>query len=434
MANNSRARAAKIITAIILDGSSLTAALKQISPADQDRSFIQELCYGVMRWYGQLIAITKVLITKQLKAKDSDIQALILLGLYQVIHLQTPLHAALNETVQAARDLNKSWATKLINGVLRQFLRNKESIFEKINNDPVARYAHPKWLLQTLKKAWPEHWEAIVNANNQRPPMILRVNCQQVARDEYLELLAEQKILAEAAPHADQGIILTTPCNVNDLPGFNEGKVSVQDSAAQLAAGLLDLQPGQRVLDACAAPGGKTAHILETEPKLSELVAIDNDDERLKKISDNLNRLQLRATVKCVDAATPQDWWDGRQFDRILLDAPCSATGVIRRHPDIKVLRRAEDIAALAKTQQQLLTALWSLLKPGGLLLYITCSVLPAENTEVLQRFLTLHTDANEKKIEASWGIPASIGRQIFPGEQQMDGFFYALLEKTNVK
>lgn len=427
MANNSRAQAAKIISTIILDGASLTAALKQISSVDKNRSFIQELCYGVLRWYWQLAAITKILITKPLKAKDSDIQALILIGLYQLIHLQTPIHAALNETVQAARDLNKSWATKLINGVLRQFLRDQETILAKINKEPVARYAHPKWLLQMLKQAWPDQWEAIVNANNQRPPMTLRVNRQQISRDDYLQLLPEKTVVA---PHTDQGIILATPCNVHELPGFTEGKVSVQDGAAQLAAGLLDLQPGQRVLDACAAPGGKTAHILETEAKLSELVVIDNDEERLIKIADNLNRLRLKATVQGADAAIPQDWWDGRQFDRILLDAPCSATGVIRRHPDIKLLRRAEDIAALAKTQQQLLTALWPLLKPGGLLLYVTCSILPTENTAVLKHFLATHKEAHEKKIDANWGIALSIGRQIFPGEQQMDGFFYARLEK----
>jgi len=434
---NSRAIAAQILSAVLADGNSLTKALSITLPDNADRGFIQELCYGVLRWYWQLNFITTLLVSKPLKEKDTDIHALLLIGLYQLIHLKTPSHAALNETVAAANELKKSWATKFINGVLRQFLREQTAILSKTNAGFTSRYAHPKWLLKLLQEAWPAQWEQIVTANNLRAPLTLRVNRLKTDRGTYLQLLTQQTIAATAIAQTAQGIELVTPQDVTQLPKFAQGFVSVQDAAAQFAASLLDLAPGQRVLDACAAPGGKTAHILETEPEPGELVALEIDAMRCQKIQENLMRLQFLPENKaikilCADAAQPISWWDGKPFDRILLDAPCSATGVIRRHPDIKFLRRATDIQDLAATQLQLLQTLWSVLKPSGLLVYATCSVLPQENFQVLAKFLATHADAKEKIITADWGIPVAIGRQILPGENNMDGFYYGCLEKAS--
>lgn len=427
---SSRAIAAQILVSVLKDHKSLSQALLQIPPNHPDASFIQELCYGVLRWYWQLEKIIKLQLSKPLKTQDIDIQALMLLGLYQLIHLNTPAHAALNETVQAARQLKKTWAVKLINGVLRNFLRQQPDILAKINQDIVAQYTHPSWLIKLIQQAWPTQWQKILAANNQRPPMILRVNRLENSRDEYLHLLNQENIEAEPLAHTSHGIILKTACAVNKLPGFFAGKVSVQDGAAQFAADLLDLKPGQRVLDACAAPGGKTAHILETQPDLAALISLDVDQQRCQKIQENLQRLKLtnRATILTADVLQPKTWWDGELFDRILLDAPCSATGVIRRHPDIKYLRRSTDIPALAKAQLEMLNTLWPLLKPDGLLVYATCSILSQENSEVLQKFIATHTDAKETIIHADWGHSQSMGRQILSGENNMDGFYYAAL------
>lgn len=433
MSLSSRAVAATIITKVLDNHVSLSPALKGIS-AKKDAGFIQELCYGVLRWHEQLAAITELLLEKPLKAKDTDIEVLLLIGLYQLIHIQKPIHAALNETVQAARELKKPWATGLINAVLRNYSRDADNILEKLKKDYSAHYSHPQWLLDVLKAAWPQQWLEIMQANNQRPPMTLRVNQLRISRDDYLKKLAENNIVAEIAVHTRNGIILQTPCDVFELPGFKQGEISVQDAAAQLAAELLDLKSDMRVLDACAAPGGKTACILETEANLSSVVAMDVDAERLQKVTENLQRLRLESNkikIICGKAANPENWWDQQLFDRILLDAPCSATGVIRRHPDIKYLRREDDIAKLAAQQLQILTALWPLLKPDGILVYATCSVLPQENSEVIKQFLTTNKNAQEEIIHADWGIKADFGRQILTGQNQMDGFYYAVLKKT---
>lgn len=428
---SSRAIAAIILTQVF-QGHSLTEALANNRDENNQHNLTQELCYGVLRWYWQLTAIIKVLLTRPLKEKDQDILSLLLIGLYQIIHLKIPLHAALNETVQAATALKKAWAKNLINGVLRQFLRQKEELFHKINRDPTTLYNHPSWLLSLLQEAWPTHWEKIIDANNQRPPMSLRVNCLVNNRDEYLKLLNENSIEAFPDHYSEAGIVLATPRSVDELPGFFEGKVSVQDLAAQLIPPLLSIEAGQIILDACAAPGGKTAHLLESMPTIKKLVAIDIDKQRCTKIQQTAERLHLHDRLKIIhaDAIQTTSWWDKQLFDRILLDAPCSASGVIRRHPDIKLLRRPSDISKLAQTQLALLKALWPLLKPSGLLLYVTCSVLPQENTQVLKEFLTAHSDAKEKTINTDWGHPLEIGRQVLPGENHMDGFYFARLEK----
>jgi len=304
-------------------------------------------------------------------------------------------------------------------------------MLDSLNKKTDYLYSHPYWLIKRLKQAWPEHWQQVCAANNERAPMSLRVNAQRNSRDDYLQQLTAADISASNCPHSVYGIKLEKPANVETLPGFGDGLCSVQDEAAQLAATLLQLEPGQHVLDACAAPGGKTCHLRELEPQLASLTALELDAERATRIHQNLERLQLNAKVVEGDASQPEQWWDQQHYDRILLDAPCSATGVIRRHPDIKLLRHDEDIAALAELQLQILSALWPLLKPRGILLYATCSVLPDENEQVLEKFLSQHSDVEILPIDADWGLAGPAGRQLFPQPQGHDGFYYARIQKS---
>lgn len=430
--NNSRAIAAKILAEIFTKKNSLNAALNNfLKPDSKDRALIQAFCYGVLRQYWQLEALVQLLLKKSLKNKDQDIFALLLLGLYQLLHLRIPDHAAISETVQAARVLKKPWAAGLINATLRQFQREQPHLLEQIAQNTCAHFSHPNWLIEIIKTAWPEQWQNVLDANNQHPPLTLRINSQQLSREAYLQKLGIDHGVYTTL--ATEGITLHEACDVKQLPGYAAGEFSVQDESAQLAASLLELTSAQTVLDACAAPGGKTAHILEIAPHLTKLVAIDIDEKRIEKVTENLTRLQLLSSsivMTASNAAEPQIWWDGELFDRILLDAPCSATGVIRRHPDIKYLRRPEDIAQLAVQQLQLLNALWPLLKPNGLLVYATCSVLPQENENVIEAFLHTHHDAHEKIITTDWGIKKTIGRQLLPKTDGHDGFYYARLQK----
>lgn len=427
-----RTLAVKIILQVLQHGMSLTEAFNQLlTSKNADTGLIKEICYGSIRWYPRLQAICHSLLAKPFKTKDKDLEILIIIGLYQLMAMRIAEHAAVTETVEVVRELGKSWASGLMNAVLRNFQRQKDALIAKADLKPEASSAHPLWLLQKLQLAWPDHWPAITSANNQYPPLTLRVNLQKQTRENYLQLLAAENIIAAAAPYSAAAIFLDTPSDVTTLPDFKNGVVSVQDLSAQLAAELLDLQPGQHVLDACAAPGGKTAHILETEPALGALIALDKDAKRLLRVKENLSRLNLVATLIAADAALTHAWFDGKLFDRILLDAPCSALGVIRRHPDIKYLRRETDFLTLPQQQLRLLTALWPLLKPQGILVYATCSVMPEENNLLIQQFLNLHTDAQELKITASWGISMPVGRQVLPGQDNMDGFYYARLQKS---
>lgn len=408
----------------------MTAALDNALLAVEsvkDRAFIQALCYGVCRQYHRLDFILSQLLDKPLK--DADVKALALVGLYQLNFMRVKPHAAVSETVLAAR--KKPWAKSLINALLRTYLREQEGLERKADKFQVAALSHPDWLIKQIEQDWPEQALTILQENNQQPPMVLRVNLSKTSREDYLQLLAGQDIAGESVSFCPSAIKLDKPAPVDLLPGFAGGLVSVQDTAAQLAAGLLDVQPGHRVLDVCAAPGGKTAHILETQPQLKELVAVDIDEARMQRVSENLQRLNLQAKLVVGDAANPSSWWDGQSFDRILLDAPCSALGVIRRHPDIKLLRRAEDIGQLQALQKSILQAIWPLLAPGGLLLYATCSVLKQENERQVQAFLVEHADAVELSIDADWGISGICGHQILTGESAMDGFYYALLSKS---
>ena len=428
---NVRAVAAQTLAQVLGEGRSLTsllpAALASVVPPD--RGLLQELCYGVCRWQPQLQVILDRLLRRPLPPGERPVQALLLVGLYQLWHLRIPDHAAVAETVAAVRALGKPRLTGLINAVLRNALRRHDELTAWIETDQEARTAHPRWLLERLQQDWPEDWLAIVAANNARPPVTLRINRLQMDRETYRQQLAAMGKIAEPSTRVSTALTLAEPADPLTLPGFAEGWISVQDAAAQLAAPLLDLQPGLRVLDACAAPGGKTGHLLECVPDL-ELTALDQDAERLDRVRDTLNRLRLNARLIVGDARQPADWWDGIAYDRILLDAPCSATGVIRRHPDIKLLRRASDIAALARHQRAILASLWLLLKPGGRLLYATCSVLRQENDPVIAAFLADYPDAGAQPISADWGRAMAHGRQILPGEAGMDGFYYAVLIK----
>lgn len=416
---------------MIQQGRSLTEVLSETTLPARDSSFIKALCYGCLRWYGRYDFIAQQLLQKPFKAKDFYLHALIIVGLYQLTDTRVPAHAAIAETVAAARELNASWATGLINAVLRRYQREMIPLQTIIAEKAEAYYAHPIWLLKKLATIWPEQWQTILNANNVAAPLTLRVNLTRQNRLAYLASLQKQGLTAAEHRYATAAIVVTTPVDVTDLPGFAEGDVSVQDAAAQLAADLLQLEAGQHVLDACAAPGGKTAHLLEMQPQLAQVIALEKNPIRCQKIAQTLQRLQLHATIHCVDATDTGTWFDGRLFDRILLDVPCSATGVIRRHPDIKWQRRESDINELVQQQAKLLKKLWPLLKVGGLLLYATCSILPEENTQQIENFLQQHADASEVIISAVWGIKQVAGRQILPGEYDMDGFYYACLRKT---
>lgn len=417
---------------VLVHGRSLSDVLPEAAPRLNDathNALLQELVYGTLRWIPQLEAVAHQLLHKPLKNKDSDVFALLLVGLYQLIHMRVAPHAAVSLSVAAAEELKKEWAKGLLNALLRGYQRDPE-LLQRAHCAESAAFAHPDWLLRRLKKDWPEDWSAIAAANNARPPMTLRVNRRRQSRDVYLAQLQQAELDARVHAEAPDALILSAPVDVDRLPGFARGFVSVQDAAAQLAAVLLDAQPGERVLDACAAPGGKSAHLLERQPDLAELVAVDRDAQRMRRVSETLRRLELVATCVVGDAGDVSSWWDGRLFDRILLDAPCSATGVIRRHPDIKMLRQAEDIAQVVAEQARLLAALWTTLRPGGLLLYATCSVLRDENDGQLRRFLDAHPDAMHEPIVVQWGRACEVGRQILPGEADMDGFYYACIRK----
>ncbi len=431
-AANPRAVAARVLQRVITGQRSLADVLEpalQRLPADR-RPLAQELVFGALRWYGRLDAVAARLLARPMRDKDGDVRALLLIGLYQCLEMRVPDHAAVSETVAAVGDLGKGWARGLLNAVLRRFLRERDQLLEAVDAEDAARLAHPPWLLDALRRDWPDDWEAIAAGNNARAPMTLRVNRRLTDPDTYIEALAEMGVRGRRHAIAPDAVVLEQPLPVERLPGFAEGRVSVQDAAAQIAACLLDAGPGQRVLDLCAAPGGKTAHILERCPEVATLTAVDVDADRLERVSENLRRLKLRADVLAGDAAQPSEWWDGRPYDRILLDAPCSASGVIRRHPDIKMLRRAEDIATLAATQGAVLQAAWELLVPGGRLVYATCSVLRDENAGVIAAFLERNADARIEPLALPCGRESGAGRQILPGEQDMDGFYYASVAK----
>jgi len=419
---NPRTEAAKILQAVIYKGESLSTAL-----ASNDSPMVSDLCYGSLRWHEPLSFLLDELMSKKLKTKDKDIECLIRLGLYQIIYQKTPDHAAVGETVSALKGLKKPWAKNLVNAVLRNFLRGQEKLLKQKDEYWPAKYAFPQWLLDRIKNAYPDNWQTILAESNKRAPMTLRVNLTHQSREEYLAKLTKLDIEAKIVDGVETAISLANPQNVFELPGFADGDSSVQDAAAQGASILLDCKDNMTVLDACAAPGGKTGHILESAKNLN-VIAIDSSELRLKRVHENLERLKLEATVIASDALDTDNFAKDILFDRILLDAPCSATGVIRRHPDIKVLRRESDIKQLQQLQSDILDALWKKLKPSGILLYATCSILPDENETQIKSFVERHNDVEVLATPKAQGL----GRQVFPGEESMDGFYYAKLSKLS--
>ena len=417
---------------VLRDGRSLGASGRRRPDASLDpreSAFAQELAFGTLRYLPRLDAWLTHVARRPPRRRDTDIRALALLGLYQLAFTRVPPHAAVSATVELARTLGKPWAAGFVNAALRRFATERNAI-ERVELAADARLAHPAWLLEAFERSWPKAWESIARANLERPPMTLRVNTRRISRRRYLDRLSLDGIRARATRHSDAGVVLESPRDVETVPGFAEGLVSVQDEAAQLAAALLDAPRGSRVLDACAAPGGKTAHILERGAGGVEVVALDRDPRRITTLERTLARLGLAPRVLLADAQTPDTWWDGRPFDRILLDAPCSGTGIIRRRPDVKALRRPGDVESMADRQSAMLHALWPLLARDGRLLYATCSVLSCENESVVRGFVAKCADAHAVPLDAAWGRPAGPGRQILPGEDTMDGFFYAALAK----
>ncbi|RMX21412.1 16S rRNA (cytosine(967)-C(5))-methyltransferase RsmB [Legionella jordanis] len=424
MKKNDRLEALRILKKLFEEKIPLSQLLQS---ANELSPFTKEICFGVLRHYVRLQTMADQLLDK--KPKSLEVWLILLIGLYQLHYMQKPDYAVVKETVALLDRSKNSWAKALINAVLRKFCREHSTIQATLEQIPAFHFGHPQWLIDEIQKDWPNEWQHILTANDSHPPMSLRVNERSNSRDRYMQRLREAGIEAYPHEHSSVGIRLQKPCNVHELPGFEQGEVSVQDESAQQAAILLDLHPGLRLLDACCAPGGKTCHILEVEPQLKECLALDVDEKRLKRVQENLSRLHLSATLIKGDALVPDTWWDGQAFDRILLDAPCSATGVIRRHPDIKLLRSKEDILAISQLQADLLNSLWPLLAKGGLLVYATCSIMKIENEEQIQKFVLSHSDCSLVDSQA-WGQKRPYGWQIFPAEKQGDGFFYSILRK----
>ncbi len=423
---NLRSIAAQAIEQVVEQGQSLSNVLPPLQQKvpDRDKALLQELSFGVLRTLPQLEWLVNQLMSRQMTGKQRSLHYLIMVGFYQLIYTRIPPHAALAETVEGAVALKKMQFKGLVNGVLRNFQRRQEELLSQAAQNE-CRWMFPDWLLTRLRKAYPQQWQSIVEASNQRPPMWLRVNRQHGSRDEWLTRLQEQEAEGHTHSHYPDAVRLDSPLPVHALPGFEQGDVTVQDASAQGCITYLDPQDGESILDLCAAPGGKTTHIIEAAPKASVL-AVDVDTQRLKRVHENLDRLGMNAEVKAGDGRYPEQWCGDRLFDRILLDAPCSATGVIRRHPDIKWLRRDRDIGELAQLQSEILDAIWPRLKSGGTLVYATCSVLPEENKEQISAFLKRHLDA--KLVDT--GTPDSPGIQNLPAPEEGDGFYYAKIIK----
>lgn len=419
--HNVQLAATQIVRQVLEDGRNLNQVLdaslcRKSAWTPQQRAALQDLSYGTLRHYGQLRALFDLLLHKPLT--DARIGLLLQVALYQLQYSKAAQHAVVDHAVRSASTLNPR-VGGLVNAILRNFLRNRQDLLARASQSPEGRYSYPQWWMDEVATQYGERAAAILDAGNLHPPMTLRVNRRRGTTAEYLQQLAEHGMAAHRIE--PDAVLLEKPVAVDKLPGFFEARVSVQDAGAQFAAHLLDVHDGMRVLDACAAPGGKTAHILELADV--ELLALDKDEQRLQRVAENLRRLDVAASLKCADAARTQDWWDGRPFDRILADVPCSAVGVVRRHPDIKWLRRREDISAFAAQQREILRALWTVLAPGGKLLYATCSIFGQENQDVIDSFLLQHPEASRLAVE----IP---GGQLIPNNRH-DGFFYALLQKT---
>lgn len=429
---DARAAAIKAVGRVIGAGESLSVALPRELAllAPPERGLAAELAFGALRNGPRFERLIAHLMKRPLRVRAPAVHAALLIGMHQLYETRVAPHAAIAETVEAVRALAGEWAVGLVNAVLRRVQRDGEKLREQFAHDPEFVHSHPRWLLDVFRHDWPADWPALVVAGNARAPLTLRVNVRRGSREAYAARLTAAGFVHESHPFARDALLLAAGGEPTALPGFADGDVSVQDAAAQLACDLLDLKPGLSLLDACAAPGGKLAHALERQEALARVVAVDADPTRLERVATNLARLHLAATLVAGDAGEPAAWWDGRPFERILLDAPCSATGIIRRHPDIKLLRRAKDVDAAAATQARLLDALWPLLAPGGRLVYATCSVVEREGARQIARFVARTADALALPLAVPWGRVSGFGRQILSGDSAMDGFFYAVLIK----
>jgi 16S rRNA (cytosine967-C5)-methyltransferase len=434
---SARSLAAYAVARILREGVTLDAALKDaLAAADPKLApSVRSLSYGAVRGYYRHEAILRVLLSTPVKSLDFLVRALLSVALYELEDEKTPQYAVVDAAVDTAKATDAARAGGLINAVLRRYLRERTTLDAEIARNPATRHASPVWLADRLRADWPVRWTQLLAAGDSQAPMWLRVNSRCDTAEGYLEKLREAGIGARVEARVPQAVALNAPCDVHDLPGFAQGAVSVQDLAAQCVAFPLGLAAGQRVLDACAAPGGKTALIAEREPQLSRLTAVDIDPQRLERVRENLSRGNLNAELVVGDAGEPNPWWDGVPYDRILLDAPCSALGVIRRHPDIRLRKSPSDIDKLPEVQRRLLAAVWRLLIPGGRLVYATCTMTRSENRDLLTAFLSNTPDAAIVPVDGWGGWPNlgeadEIGRQILPGEAGADGFYYAALTK----
>ena len=426
-----RLRANGVVTQV-LAGASLTDALSRGESGldKRDCSFLRQLCYGSIRHYYILEFYLNALLSKPIKTKDIVVKVVLLLGLYELFYLRTPAHAVVSESIKIV-NCNYRWAKGLVNGILRNAIRQKEVLIDKLSQQPeYVCFSYPIWLFEKIKKQRPNNYQEILFCSNEQGPMTLRINSSRINRDDYFASLKQKKISAKLCQYSSDGITLLNAVDVATLPGFSEGWVSVQDEAAQLAGLLLTCESGNRVLDACAAPGGKACHLLEKTPDI-DLDVLDSSLKRLERVSENFQRLGVCGKILCGDASQPSQWWNGELYDRILLDAPCSATGVIRRHPDIKLLRTPDDIQAQTLLQKKILRALWPLLREGGVLLYATCSILPEENCEQVETFLSENNDAILQSVDLTIGANTPFGIQMMPKFGGYDGFFYSLIMKS---
>lgn len=431
IAHQDRLDSIRLLTSVVKDGKSLGELLRtrQQNLESREAARLQELSFGTIRWSYRLDAIVSQLQRKPLRHKDTDVRVLLWQALYEILYMRTPDYAVVNSYAALTKRLRKHWAKALVNATLRGFLRCREEVIDRADAAPEARYSLPLWVYDRIVDDWENLAEGVCAAGNRKAPLVLRVNQRVKSRQQYVDLLRSAGLQATLPRLGQCSVEVSGAVKVQSLPGFEGGQFSVQDSAAQLAAELLLPVSGERVLDACAAPGGKTCHLLEMAPDIN-LLAIDNDPARLQRVKENIDRLGLQADLKCADSAAIDDWWDGCLFDAVLLDAPCSAVGVLRRHPDIRRLRRETDIPVLAARQGQLLKSLWQTVRPGGRLIYVTCSVLKQENEAIITAFLAETPTARERPIEADWGFAGLHGRQILPGQHDSDGFYYAILDK----
>jgi 16S rRNA (cytosine967-C5)-methyltransferase len=415
----------------VLAGGSLSRELPQglLNCEEKSQATVQALVYGSLRYFERIEFILRKLLRKPFKRRDEIITDLLRVSLFELLEGVTPDYAVVDGTVRAVAG-ERPWAKGLANAVLRRCIRERSVLLEAAMSDSGASTLLPEWLLERVRSEYPKDWRSLARSLNKAAPMTLRVNLDRITREEYLRHLAEVNIEVQPLPKLASAVVLKSPVDVSALPGFAAGWVSVQDAAAQHAAFFLAAQPGDRVLDACAAPGGKTVHLLEHAAGDLTLTAVESDAVRVKRLKENLQRSQYTAEINVADVTCYSDWWDGALFDRILLDAPCSATGVIRRHPDIKRHRRAEDVNALVKQQEGLLHSVWQMLRPGGQLVYATCSILQEENANQIKHFLLAHADAAELLIDECSGQRCEYGQKILPGEGDMDGFYYASLIK----